>query len=412
MKKIKIVSTLSVAAVAALVTVQPNSSGLIENHHFMGHRKPSNIRGWLKSMNNTLAMAPKAIASMNTQSSLEASKGAVGFVLGSKTHADYVKYQCDGTDPGEGNECDGPPKEGLVGKLADLTNDSVKEALQAAGYSTCSAIPNSGTSTSTDSDGASIALTFGTPTHTIPAAWVGGGTAYDKRIEFQVTLATQSTKMAVEVSCSYHSMYMASNMTVGSHAVGYNRPINVYGGKLSSGESVAHIFVSEEHTTTGGVRGAYAFNLKINDTSKQYQIWGAYTSHAGYSGLDRIAVTGNYSTDEASVNFKRWQYSNGGSSDFTGSTVAGFSGASTATIETSSTYALTTDLSTFSSAGSSIHHQGCINFASVSTAPSSATLCSGLSLSDPDAPVIDSTGAFSVQWLIQTMTSKMEKLSI
>jgi hypothetical protein len=412
MKKMKIASTLSVAAVAALVTVQPNSSGPINNHHFMGHRKPANINGWIKSVSNTLAMAPHAIASTGTQSSLEASKGAVGFVLGSKTHADYVKYQCNGTDPGVGSDCDGPPKEGIVGKLAALTNSSVKEALQAAGYSSCAAVPSSGTSTATDSSGATVTLTFATPTHSIPAAWVGGGTAFDKRIEFAVTLATQSTKMAVEVSCSYHSIYMAANMAVGSHAVGYNRPINVYAGSLSSGESVAQIFVSEEHTTTAGIRGAYAFNLKINETTKQYQIWGAYSSHPGYAGLDRIAVTGNYSTDEASVNFKRWQYASSSGGDYTGSTVAGFSGASTATIQTSSTYALATDLSTFSGAGTVVHHQGCVNFASVSTAPSSATLCSGLSLSDPDAPVIDSTGAFSVQWLIQTMTGKMEKLSI
>ena len=88
-----------------------------------------------------------------------------------------------------------------------------------------------------------------------------------------------------------------------------------------------------------------------------------------------------------------------------GAALAALTGGNTAVVGTSTSFALNT--ATSDAAGTALTFQGCVDFNSPGTDPTSATLCSGLALSNPPAPVIDTSGNFGAGWTIQTMYSKL-----
>lgn len=353
-----------------------------------------------------LIATPALAGSDGTEKLFESAWSGMGFVLGYGDHNAYVKYACGGNDPGAA-ECDGPPELGMVRKLTGIIDSTVKSL----GIATCAAVPTTGTATATVG-GVETTVTFATPKLAVPTAWTGGGTAYDRRMEFDAPIAGASIKIALEVSCAHdHTVFVGMNMLVGDHAPGYTRPINVWLGSKDD-KSVADIYLAEVNATTQKIRGAYSFGLMVDDTAKTYQIWGANGVHYNESSSDKVAdaynLTGNFSTHAVSLKVKR--FSIAGSDDSYNPTVlAALTGANVATLPASTNFDLLADHSSIT-AGSSYAAQGCMDFDTPTVAPTAATACEGLAWSDAPVPVADSAGSFSPAWIFATMHSKMVEI--
>ena len=336
----------------------------------------------------------------------------IGFVLGYGNEAAYVKYACNGTDPGTGKDCDGPPREGMTRKFASLGDSFIA----AGGYATCAEIPTSGTKAVTVS-GVASTLTFSTPKQKIPAAWTGGGTAFDRRIEFSFVYAgTETIKAAFEASCTYEQTgLMAMNMLVGSQAVGFERAINVWTGK-KSGLSVADVYTIERTSATGKTRSDYAYNVEINETAKTYKMVGTMSNYFGsgnseYSGIDVFNVNGNFNTHQLTMRNKRFLVSKGngqtGNPLDTSNTIESMTGSDDALLTAATGFALLTATTT-SVQGPVDGAQGCLDFDTDTIAPTSNAACTGLDfLTEAPTPVIDATGKFSPKWLLNTAKGKL-----
>lgn len=360
-------------------------------------------------------------------------RNSIGFVMG---YADgtasgdfYAQTNCATEDPAPGltSDCtDAPPRSGLVDTAADIMSE-LQTMLNGAGITSCSAIPASGTASLTMSSGTSVTATFFTPTHSVPAAWSNGGTAYTKGVKLSMTIANSTTLMAAEFACGTASAFVRLNMQVGSHAPGYYRYINIVSGEKSGGIKTAEVFISEVNPTNSRVRGAYALSLDINESNTTYKIKGTVSVNDGsVGGMDYINLHGNYTTQNVSSFFKRYVLTN--NSYINGSTLAAMSGATSAAVGTSANYNFTDDWCNVQSysggypncdstiaaqtAGTIVTKQGCIDVANPTTAPTSNAYCTGLTPSDPDAPVIDSSGAFSPAWAINTMHTKIDVTGI
>ena len=342
----------------------------------------------------------------------------VGFVLGYGNEAAYVKYACNGTDPGVGKDCDGPPRNGLIRTFTTLADGFIA----AAGYATCADIPTSGTKSVTVS-GLSTTLSFSAAKQKIPAAWTGGGTAFDRRMEFSFTYGSGSSastvKAVMEASCTYEQTgLMAMNMSVGSQAVGFERPINVWTGK-KNGNSIADVYTIERTSATGKTRSNYTYNVEINETTKTYKMVGAMSNYFGtgnsnFSGIDVFNVHGNFNTHQLTMRNKRFLVSKGngqvGNPLDTDNTIEAMTGSDDALLSAATGFGVLTATTT-SVQGPVDAAQGCMDFDTDTTAPTSNAACTGLDfLTEAPAPVIDTTGKFSAKWMLNTAKGKLVEI--
>ena len=334
----------------------------------------------------------------------------VGFVLGYGNEAAYVKYACNDSDPGLGKECDGPPRQGLIRKFTEIV-DSV---ITAAKFSTCAEVPTSGTKTVTTSTG-DVTITFGTPTQKIPAAWKGGGTAFERRMDFSFIFADITIKSVVEASCTHdRSALMSMNMLIGSQAPGYERPINLWTGTTKDGNTIADVLTIERTSATGSVRSIYGYNVEINDTSKAYKLTGAHSVFFGggsFAGIDVLNVNGNFNTHTASMRVKRFVVPMGnsdtGNAIDSAETISAMSGADDDLIAASTEFGLLTPTAT-TTAGPVGAAQGCMDFDADTVAPTSTAACTGLDfLTAVATPANDANGKYSAKWLLVSAKSKL-----
>ncbi len=336
---------------------------------------------------------------------------AVGFAIGYGNHTFYAQSNCPSQDPApaSGEDCDdAPPFNGLVGVSVDIVNQ-LQTMLNSAGVADCSSIPSSGTGSATSSGGTAITLTYGTPTHSVPSGWDGGGSAYTKRVGMDFVVASLTTKVFVEFACGGSSVYMGVNMLVGNHAPGYERRINIITG-VESGEKITEIYIAEYHPTNETTRGAYAIRAKINESNSTYRIWSTTSGqNNSLSTMVRGAISGNYSTNQASVFLKTFNVYSGGSY-YDPSAISSLTGGSSAAVESSSEYNFQQDWSSapYTTVGNIYTYQGCVDFDDPTAALSSANLCSGFTLEDPAAPALSSSGAFSALWPIQSMPALID----
>lgn len=360
-------------------------------------------------------------------------RSSIGFVMG---YADgtssgdfYAQTNCPVEDPAPGftSDCsDAPPRAGLVATASSMMNQ-LQTMLNGAGITSCGAIPASGTANLTSSSGTSVTATFFTPTHSVPSGWVNGGTAFTKGVKLSMTISSISTLMAAEFACGVSSAFVKLNMQVGSHAPGYYRYINIVTGEKSDGVKTGEVFISEVNPSTNRVRGAYALSLDIKESDTTYKIKGTISVNDGsVGGMDYVNLHGNYSTQNVSAFLKRFTLANGSYID--GSTLAGMSGATSAAVGTTSSYNFTDDWCDVQSysggnpncntalaaqtAGNVITKQGCIDISHPTNTLTSNSYCSGMAPTDPSAPSIDSSGAFSPSWAINTMHTKIDVTGI
>lgn len=354
----------------------------------------------------------KMFANSDTAAFFHSSWSAVGFVIGYGDHAAFAKYACNGVDPGVGKSCDGPPEVGLVNMLTSKMLKGISDGLG----TTCTDYPLSGTKDVTMSSGAKMTVTFAAPKLKIPAAWVGGGTAFDRRLEFNSSMAGVVVKIVAETSCTYPKTgFVAVNIAVGTDAPGYNRPMNVFFG-VKDGLARADIYVTEVNTAKN-VRGAYGFALAVDEANKTYKLWGAagqhYSDGSSDKPVDVFNIVGNYSTHQVSLRAKRFV-----SAGITGSTGGSYlsqtslesiTGNATASLDAATPFNLLTKYDTLMT-GQSGTAQGCMDFDLPTVAPTTAAACTGLDWEAAPTPVLDTDGSFSAKWVYGSMHTKLVEI--
>ncbi len=361
----------------------------------------------------SFARAPQAMMASDSSSFFDSAWSATGFVLGYGAEAAYVKYACSGTDPDAGQDCDGPPREGLVRKFTDMG----KGFVASLGYASCEEIPASGTAPVRIGTFSGTA-TFKTPTQTIPSGWTGGGTAFDKRIDINFTLTmgpmSMPMKFVIEASCTHAgSALFAANMPQGE-SEGTERQINVWvGGK--GDKKTGDVYVIEQNSANNA-RTTFAYHVDVHETAKKYWIWGAASTHFASSqvkSMDTINAVGNFQTHQVSVRMKRFTGNQTGSGDSAYMAPDDFdhSGSSDAVLGTITDFNGMLTPVTSPTAGQVTQIQGCMDFDAPSTAPTSNAACTGLDFeSTAPVPVIDSAGVFSADWALRTAGSKLKAI--
>jgi hypothetical protein len=99
---------------------------------------------------------------------------------------------------------DGPPG-GLLGLIREITGpNALGGGLMSAGYTSCTAIPSSGSVSMTDEQG-TFTMIFAIPRKTIPAGWPGAGETYEKRV---IVKFDGTTFMDIEFNCSTEAGWM------------------------------------------------------------------------------------------------------------------------------------------------------------------------------------------------------------
>lgn len=341
----------------------------------------------------------------------------LGFVLGYGDRNAYIKYACNGADPGSGKECDGPPSAGLIGTVAGLAD----KVIAATSFKTCDEIPTSGDKDVTVKDpgsGSDIAakLTFSAPNQSIPSGWTGGGAKFDRRFTFSVG-ANEPIKFVVEMSCKFKktALFAANQIANATNAPGFERHINVFLGEKDS-LTVGDLYISEVKPSTGKIRGVYAFNVAIDESTKKYSVVGGirtgdHPTNYANEGLDIINLRGNYKEHTASLKVKRFMAAKGGSNQdtyFNVDDLVALAGADDAVISDQIDFAL---LQARDKNPGTIGGQGCMDFDVPTTAPAANVACAGLDyLTTAPAPVIDGSGKFSAKWILQTATSKLVEI--
>ncbi len=367
-------------------------------------------------------------------------RNAMGSIIGYSSETNYSNLVCGGLTVNSTN-CSGPPENGIIGTLTSIINDT-KTVATTGGITSCTAVPAKGSITGKNSSGASVTITFETPTHAIPSQWVGGGTTFSKRAVFNTDVSldggTTSTPLAIayEFNCgSSSAAYVAVSMTVGSQAAGYSRDIAVYNGSVdTSGTNGFQVFMAEHDrtdTTNAANRSAYGIDIHYNDTTKIFNLWGVlsgalnFASGNGLNTLMKLNVNGNYSTGKALVFNRVISMQTNDPKGAFDSTVFTHptAHANDATLEADpGNISMDANLTSDATLRTSVANgspgvqafKACLDFSAVTAAATSSSDCSGFSLVTPtDAtPAIDSTGTWSIYWTAKTLPSKLEALTI
>jgi hypothetical protein len=361
----------------------------------------------------SFARAPQAKMASDSSSFFDSAWSATGFVLGYGAESAYVKYACFGNDPGAGQDCGGPPREGLVRKFTDIGEGFVSSL----GYASCADIPASGTATVRSGTNSGTA-TFKTPTQTIPSGWTGGGTAFDKRIDidFSYIMGSMSVpmKFVIEASCAHAgSALFAANMPQGA-SQGMERQINVWVGSKDD-KKTGEVYVIEQNSANNA-RTSFSYHVDVDEAAKKYWIWGAASTHFASSevkAMDTINAVGNFQTHQVSIRMKRFTGNQTGSGDSAYMAPDNFdhSGSSDAVLGTITDFSGMLTPVTSPTAGQVTAIQGCMDFDTPTTAPTSNAACAGLDFeSTAPTPVIDATGVFSSDWALRTAGSKLKAI--
>jgi hypothetical protein len=349
-------------------------------------------------------------------------RDSIGLAIGYNDHIAYRDLACSGTDPGVKTDCsNAPPYNGIVGRLTDIIN-TLPTIGASVGITECSAVPSSGSLTGTDSNGNSVTLNFQAPTHTIPSPWLNGGATFSKRVEFQETILGDVTKLAYEFNCGDSpALYIAINMdmgTIDTHA--YTRLITVYTGPVSSSKNAMEIYMAEYSSAATRIRAADAIRIEYTPSSQDFKLWGVMNTNLinNHQVVSRAIMNGNYSTGSATVFYDGYEgvnlAGNDSAIDVTTTNAAGaFSTASDLTngAAGSPLHDFDSDLTTavtYASPGE-VFKKGCVDFTNPDVAPASSADCTGYPLAAvSSAPYIDGSGAWTIQWALLTLPTKLE----
>lgn len=283
-----------------------------------------------------------------------------------------------------------------------------------AGYENCSDLPSSGTASGTFEVPTSMqaflgnateleaALTFETPEGTVPASWDGGGELFKNRFSMTFT-AVPTFKFAVEFNCGEDFMLAIFSLpgdTIASSVRDINLLINREGDAGISADFM--MTVTRDSRVT--VVDAQIVRLETDD-GENFEVWNTsmrcraasmFTNSGGDNyGSQRTVMKGTASTQLISVYSKAIA-----ATACTGITET----AVTSPVGSAANFSAAMPFNTTETATKT----GCVDF-NTKADPSAATYCSdhGSALTDPTAPLADTTGSFSVDWVKSTMVTKM-----
>ena len=349
-------------------------------------------------------------------------RDSIGLAIGYGDHVAYGDLACDGNDPGVNTDCSGPPYDGIVGRLTTIIN-TLPSIGSSVGITDCALVPATGSATGTDSNGTSVTINFQTPTHSIPSPWTGGGTTFQKRVEFQETILGDVTKIAYEFNCGDSpSLYTAINMdmgTVDGHA--YTRLITLYTGPVNTTKNGIEVYMAEYSSGASRLRAADAIRIEYTPTTDEFNLWGVMNTNlsSGHQIVSRSIIHGNYSTGAATVMYDGYEApvlsgndsaidrTNTNAQSYALTSVYGLTNGTGAATDFDFNQNLNT-ASTYASPGE-VYKKGCINFNTPNAIPSDTSDCTGLALTNTAAgPYVDGTGHFSIAWALATMPGKLE----
>jgi len=286
-------------------------------------------------------------------------------------------------------------QDGLAGRISG-TRDIIVTMATAAGITSCTSAPTSGTLTGTDGTG-----TWGTATNSAPSTYPKSG-KYDKKLTWVGTKNSITTTASFEFFCDYNGMMMKAVDTVSSVD---NLKYAIYYDRASDSDFRMDFYMWGKDGLMGTEDIKMALQLKYNDSTKVSHL---SVTRAG-SSVDqtttclgyRYVATIDLSTSKLSL-YTVEVGTGSGSTHKTCSSFNAYAGA-TGTGVTSTTAP--------ASQSTDNDYQGC--FATFATNPSTvstATTCSGLDLTAPDAPALDSTGNWSLAWIQANLKTKIEAL--
>ncbi len=383
-----------------------------------------------------LTAARDASSAMVRANIINEIRNSIQQVVGYSSNDSYSNLACGGKTV-SANNCDGPPKNGIVGTITDFINQ-ISTVASVGGTVSCAELPSTGSITGTGSDGTSYTLTFATPTHTIPSDWVDGGTVFTHRVTFTAGVvlggtATVPLSLAVEFDCgSTGAIYAAvsmpmldsnsGNAQILGHA--YNREIALYNGPVDASNQGIEVYMVEHvRNVAHTARGVNLMRIYYNPAANTYQLWSVVSfnpENANGAVVGRLFMHGDYTSGLASILFDGVFGRNSDSpipaAGAFPSALASASNATTATVPTVTSHAFDTTFATLApSTGGTIQQQGCVTLNSSSanggTLPASSDLCTGMAISTPtSAPGISSSGRFTLDWALTTMPELLEQL--
>ena len=278
---------------------------------FTGHFSRDLQNAAQQTMSLNLSQAVQGNVTANLTNGI---RQAIGMIMGYGSRTAYVSMICqNGVDPGNNASCDGPPQAGIVGTIATFVNQ-LPSAAKSAGISSCDAVPSSGTYTGTDSDGGSITMKFSSPTKSIPAPWVNGGTSFTHRVTFSSLVSNigptpTSIAVAYEFICnssaSYTAISMDAALTNGGAFANNVRDIAIFNGPVTSTLNGLEVYLMEHQASSNvKVRTADVVRIYHDDTAKTFSLWGLIDSNLGALqnlAMQKVFASGNYSTGQALI---------------------------------------------------------------------------------------------------------------
>ncbi|MBI3295335.1 MAG: hypothetical protein HYZ71_11475 [Deltaproteobacteria bacterium] len=341
---------LSFLLIGALVTVKPTDTAF--------GRK-------LSAFTHAISLIPEARASGGYEQLANAVRMLFFLIAGFPDDATYTALTGGG---------DGPPKNGMVGFINDITS----MVGQAVSVTTCAELPSSGDYDLSGEEG-TFTLSFSTPDRTIPTGYTGAGSAYEKKMAVALN---GSTVMSVQFNCTNQSGYGVLNFP---ETGGAYRKINIVYENITGPKADFSM-----HYNTENERFQMHLESSLSDNTYWYYMNRAATADSG-SGVSgaRVYVKGSATGNKATTLFQ--------------------------SINAASMSALAADsnASSTSLTGGSSSETGfliCVDL--TSPADSALGACSGLSLGAPSATFFDSSGVYSISYAAGTSyTSSLQNMS-
>lgn len=280
------------------------------------------------------------------------------------------------------------PESGLLGMIREINGPTaLGGGISSCGYSTCSAIPTSG-SCSMNDGGGTFTMSFSSPSVSVPSGYTSGSSSgsYDKRVQVNFNDGTNNVNfMIAEFNCNSTSGYMRftqpndnSGNAITNQATTHN--IEVYYDTNSSSATKMELYMFKTPSSLSSSNQMERFMVKFaTEASSKFKIWitrYAYdgTNHEGF----RTAIYGDISNDLANVMMEYDQTPDANTN---------------VSVSTDTDDILTQD----------IH---CIDFNDGGSATDATGNCGALTLTSPGAPIIDNTGDFSMEWVKDTLITK------
>ena len=312
----------------------------------------------------------------------------------------------------------GPPQEGLI-SLIQFFSSSAQTIASANGVSSCLVVPASGTASGTMTVPSALTpfvgatgtatIMYETPLVTAPTGWNGAGAKFAKRVK---VTKTGGFAFVMEFNCGTNEMFTSLSIP-GDNVTSSNRDLNMYVKKsgvalsvdfymtvqLSNRTSLVDSQFVRLETTDGIAYKVWNVGVTMRDTS--YLCGGS--SCGDQFGYERSVIVGDSNTKMASVYAKVHKPAVSGS---IANKQLQLADANTASVAVG---AKDFSVSEPNQGDAFLEKSGCVNFATPSVDPATSSYCPGVgsSLPVPAAPLVDSLGAVSVNWVKNTLATKM-----